>query len=216
MFGIINYISFILTVLLFLAIPGPGLLGIVAAAGKHGRRAGFASTLGVVVGDWVHMVLAGIGVAALLQANPVVFKAIQYFGAAYLVYLGIGLLRTKLHVPVSGSLDPEPIQGELRGNKPAHFRRLFLITLMNPKAIVFYMAFFPLFINPAEHHGLWTLLAMAVTVSSLTVSFCFSVVLLVSLITRRLKGNMLISRVAHKLAGTALIAFGIKLTLSTA
>ncbi len=217
MFGIINYTSFVLTVLLFLAIPGPGLLGIVAAAGKHGRRAGFASTLGVVVGDWVHMVLAGIGVAALLQANPAVFKAIQYLGAAYLVYLGIGLLRTKLPVPAPASRNIEPVQVELRGNnRHAHFRRLFLITLMNPKAIVFYMAFFPLFINPAEHHGLWTLLAMAVTVSSLTVLFCFSVVLLVSLITRRLQGNMLVSRVAHKLAGTALIAFGIKLTLSTA
>ncbi|GGD00945.1 LysE family transporter [Undibacterium terreum] len=203
MFGIINYGTFVATVLLFLAIPGPGLLGIIAAAGKDGRRAGFASTLGVVAGDWIHMLLAGIGVAALLQANPLVFKAIQYLGAAYLVYLGIGLLRTKIQD--QPSTDEQPVGGR-------HFRRLFVITLMNPKAIVFYMAFFPLFINPEQHHGAWTLMAMGLTVSSLTILFCFSVVLLVNLITARLKNNARISRLAHRIAGVALIGFGIKLS----
>ncbi|MES2105460.1 MAG: LysE family translocator [Pseudomonadota bacterium] len=188
--------------LLFLAIPGPGLLGIVAAAGKDGKRAGFASTLGVVAGDWVHMLLAGIGVAALLQANPVVFKGIQYLGAAYLIYLGVGLLRTKI--------EDKPADSEAGGGR--HFRRLFIVTLMNPKAIVFYMAFFPLFINPEQHHGAWTLLAMGLTVSSLTILFCFSVVLLVNLIIARLKNNARVSRFAHRTAGIALIGFGIKLS----
>ncbi len=205
MFGIINYGTFIVTVLLFLAIPGPGLLGIIASAGKDGRRAGFAATLGVVGGDWVHMFLAGIGVAALLQANPAVFKGIQYLGAAYLIYLGIGLLRTRIEDKPADA-EAEPAAGS------RHLRRLFVITLMNPKAIVFYMAFFPLFINPEQHHGAWTLLAMGLTVSSLTILFCFSVVLLVNLITSKLKNNARISRVAHRIAGIALIGFGIKLS----
>ena len=203
MFGIINYGTFVATVLLFLAIPGPGLLGIVAAAGKDGKRAGFASTLGIVAGDWVHMLLAGIGVAALLQANPMVFKGIQYLGAAYLIYLGVGLLRTKI--------EDRPANGEAPAGG-RHFRRLFIVTLMNPKAIVFYMAFFPLFINPEQHHGAWTLLAMGLTVSSLTILFCFSVVLLVNLIIARLKNNARVSRFAHRTAGIALIGFGIKLS----
>ncbi|WP_394782347.1 LysE family transporter [Undibacterium sp.] len=205
MFGIINYGTFVVTVLLFLAIPGPGLLGIIAAAGKDGRRAGFAATLGVVGGDWIHMLLAGIGVAALLQANPVIFKGIQYLGAAYLIYLGIGLLRTKIEGKATGA-DAEASVGS------HHLRRLFVITLMNPKAIVFYMAFFPLFINPEQHHGAWTLLAMGLTVSSLTILFCFSVVLLVNVITSRLKNNTRISQLAHRVAGVALIGFGIKLS----
>ncbi|MFZ6673689.1 LysE family transporter [Undibacterium sp. Xuan67W] len=205
MFGIVSYPTFVLTVLLFLAIPGPGLLGIVAATGKNGQRAGFASTLGVVVGDWVHMMLAGIGVAALLQANPLVFKAIQYLGAAYLIYIGVTLLRLKV-------AEPSASAGQSVDEGARHFRRLFLITLMNPKAIVFYMAFFPLFINPAEHHGAWTLLAMGMTVSCLTILFCFAVVLLVNVITTRLKQNAWVSRIAHKLAGVTLIGFGIKLS----
>ena len=203
MFGIINYASFVVAVLVFLAIPGPGLLGVLAATGKGGLRAGFASTLGVVVGDWVHMLLAGIGVAALLQANPLVFKAIQYAGAAYLIYIGISLLRAK-----SDAADvAAPVSAGSR-----HFRRGFLITLMNPKAIVFYMAFFPLFIDPAQHHGAWTLLAMALTVSTLSILFCFSFVLVVHAISGKLKRVPLISKIAHRCAGIFLIGFGIKLT----
>ena len=203
MFGITNYVSFVITVLVFLAIPGPGLLGIVAATGKGGRRAGFASTVGVVVGDWVHMLLAGIGVAALLQANPAVFKAIQYAGALYLVYLGIGMLRAKADAP-------QPMNAAPAGAR--HFRRGFLITLMNPKAIVFYMAFFPLFIDPAHHHGVLTLLAMALTVSTLTILFCFSVVIAINAIAGKLKQSARIAKIAHRTAGVFLIGFGIKLT----
>lgn len=203
MFGIINYASFVVAVLVFLAIPGPGLLGVLAATGKGGLRAGFASTLGVVVGDWVHMLLAGIGVAALLQANPSVFKAIQYAGAAYLIYIGISLVRVKV-----GAADAAaPVAAGSR-----HFRRGFLITLMNPKAIVFYMAFFPLFIDPAQHHGAWTLLAMALTVSTLSILFCFSFVIVVHAISGKLKRIPLISKIAHRCAGIFLIGFGIKLT----
>lgn len=203
MFGITNYGSFVIAVLVFLAIPGPGLLGILAATGKSGVRAGLAAIMGTMMGDWVHMLMAGVGVAALLQANPAVFKGIQYIGAAYLIYIGISLLRAK------------PEERDDSRQVPAasrNFRRLFLITLMNPKAIVFYMAFFPLFIDPANHHGAWTLLAMAATVSVLTVLFCLSLVLLLNLLSGRLKRNRFVSRLAHRAAGVFLIGFGVKLT----
>lgn len=203
MFGISNYASFVLAVLVFLAIPGPGLLGILAATAKNGVRGGLSATAGTMTGDWVHMLLAGIGVAALLQANPMVFKAIQYVGAGYLIYIGISLLRAK--TDGQGEVAEAPGTGR-------HFRRLFLITLMNPKAIVFYMAFFPLFIDPANHHGAWTLLAMAATVSVLTVMFFFVLVVAVNAISGKLKSNRHISRIAHRAAGIFLIGFGIKLT----
>ncbi|WP_025916486.1 LysE family transporter [Herminiimonas sp. CN] len=206
MFGITNYPGFILAVLVFLAIPGPGLLAILAATGKNGMRAGFASTLGTMVGDWLHMLLAGIGVAALLQANPAIFKAIQYAGAAYLMFIGTGLLGARQvgSSSVSESVNP----GE------HYFRRSFLITLLNPKAIVFYMAFFPLFIDPARHHGALTLLVMAATVSLITILFCFSCVAAVHAMAGKLKRNPRISKMAHRAAGLFLIGFGIKLTIN--
>jgi leucine efflux protein len=177
MFGIQNYAGFIVAVLVFLAIPGPGLLGVLAATGKGGIHAGFASTLGVVSGDWVHMLLAGLGVAALLKTHPMAFKALQYGGAAYLIYIGVTLWRAKVGEAREGC-DMRP--------DSAHFRRGFLITLLNPKAIVFYMAFFPLFIDRATHLGTLTLVAMAITVSVLTILFCFTFVVVVNALAGRL------------------------------
>jgi leucine efflux protein len=202
MFGIVNYTGFVVAVLVFLAIPGPGLLGILAATGKGGIRAGFAATIGVVAGDWIHMLLAGLGVAALLQANPGAFKTIQYVGSVYLIYLGIKLIIEK---PTGNSACNPPANQQ-------HFRRVFLITLMNPKAIIFYMAFFPLFIDPTRHHGPATLIAMALTVSILTVLFCCSFVLTAQAISGKLKRNPFLASLAQRAAGVFLIGFGIKLT----
>lgn len=207
MFGITNYPGFILAVLVFLAIPGPGLMAILAATGKQGMQAGFASTLGTVVGDWVHMLLAGIGVAALLEANPVVFKTIQYAGAAYLVFIGIGLLHARQFARTAPSSPAIRPGGH-------YLRRSFLITLLNPKAIVFYMAFFPLFIDPVRHHGAFTLLAMAATVSLVTILFCFSCVAAVHAMAGKLKRSPRISKIAQRAAGLFLIGFGIKMTIN--
>ncbi len=214
-FGVSNYPSFVLAVLVFLAIPGPGLLGILAATGNQGRRAGVLATAGVVCGDWVHMLLAALGVAALLQANPTVFKAIQYGGAAYLIYLGIGLLRTR-RGPASASASAASAEEVARPGLLARpFTRLFLVTLMNPKAIVFYMAFFPLFIDRARHHGAATLLLMALTVSALTLLFCCSCVLAVHQLARRFKRNGRLGQLLQRAAGVFLIGFGVKLTTAS-
>ena len=98
---------------------------------------------GVIVGDQVLLWLAVAGVAALLAAYPAWFKAVQYLGAAYLAWIGLRLLLAR----GEGAASPLRIQ-------PHHYlRQALLITLLNPKAIVFYMAFFPLFIDPATHRG---------------------------------------------------------------
>jgi threonine/homoserine/homoserine lactone efflux protein len=99
--------------------------------------------------------------------------------------------------------------------QPRHyFRQAALITLLNPKAIVFYMAFFPLFIDPARHQGLATFGAMAATVATLTFLYGLVVVLLTHHLAERMRANPLIGRAMEKIAGTFLVAFGIKLAIS--
>ena len=126
-------------------------LRLLTSTGKGGFRAGAAATLGVIVGDQVLLWLAVAGVAALLAAYPVAFKAVQYAGAAYLAWIGLRLLLSR------GDGSASPVRIEPRD----YARQAFFITLLNPKAIVFYMAFFPLFIDPATHRGLPTFAAMA-------------------------------------------------------
>jgi leucine efflux protein len=200
MLGITDYGSFCAAVLLFLALPGPGTFTLLTATGKGGFRAGAAATFGVIAGDQVLLWLAVAGVAALLAAYPAVFKAVQYLGAAYLAWLGLRLLVAKEGgAPV---IDLKPGR---------YFRQAALITLLNPKAIVFYMAFFPLFIDPAAHRGAITFGAMAVTIAAITLVYCLLLCAFANAVAAKVRAHRRIARLLERAAGVFLIGFGIKL-----
>ena len=203
MFGIADYGAFVAAIVLFLAIPGPGNLAIITSTAKGGVRAGMAACFGVIAADQALMWLAVAGVAGLLAAYPAAFAAVQWLGAAYLGWMGYKMLTAK------------PGQAPVVNIKPHHyFRQGAVITLLNPKAIVFYMAFFPLFVNPATHRGLVTFAAMAATIAALTFLYCLVVVLLTQHMAERMRANPTVVRTLEKLAGVFLIGFGVKLAIS--
>ena len=203
MFGIADYGAFALAIVVFLAIPGPGNLALVTSTGKGGLAGGLAATAGVIVGDQVLMWLAVAGVAAVLRTSPLLFGAIQWAGAAYLAWLGLRMILARPG-------DAPVIQ--IRTGQ--YFRQALGITLLNPKAIVFYMAFFPLFVDPARHRGALTFAVMAATIAALT--FCYGLV--VVLLTRRLADRFRASprwtTALNRVAGVMLLGFGLKLALS--
>ena len=200
MFGISDYGAFAAAVTVFLLIPGPGNLALITSTGKGGWRAGLACCLGVMAADQVLMWLAVAGVAAVLAAYPAAFHAVQWVGAAYLAWLGYKLLTAKPG-------DAPAIQIQPR----QYFRQGALITLMNPKAIVFYMAFFPMFVNPAKHQGLLTFGVMAGTVALITLLYSLVVVMLTTVLAERLRANPAVVKWLEKTAGVFLIGFGLKL-----
>lgn len=133
MFGIADYGAFVVAIIVFLAIPGPGNLALLTATGKGGIRAGMAATLGVIVGDQVLLWLAVAGLSAVLINYPSLYSSLKWVGAAYLMGLGYSLFNAK------------PGDAPVLEMKSGHYiRQGLLITVLNPKAIVFYMAFFPL------------------------------------------------------------------------
>ncbi|WP_367848310.1 LysE family transporter [Rhodoferax sp. WC2427] len=203
MFGIANYGAFVAAIIVFLMIPGPGNLALITSTSKGGIRGGLAATLGVILGDQVLMWTAVAGVAALLASYPVAFAAVQWLGAAYLAYLGGKMLLAKAG------------DAPILNIKPSHFlRQALVITLLNPKAIVFYMAFFPLFVDPAHHQGLLTFAVMALTIAALTFVYGLIATLLTHFLAERMRANPVVSRALNKLAGVFLIGFGVKLALS--
>ena len=200
MLGIADFGAFCATILLFLALPGPGTFALLTSTAKGGFKAGAAATLGVIVGDQVLLWLAVGGVAALLAANPSVFKLVQYGGAAYLGWMGLKLLFAR-----EGSASPIHIE-------PRHYaKQAFLITLLNPKAIVFYMAFFPLFIDPAAHRGVVTFVAMALTIAVITAVYCLTLCAFADAVSGKVKAHKRLAMALQKLAGLFLIGFGIRL-----
>ena len=203
MFGIADYPAFVLAVIVFLAIPGPGNLALLTSTAKGGLRGGLAATLGVIVGDQVLMWAAVAGVAAVLAAQPEFFQAMQWLGAAYLSYIGYKMWTTK-----EGDA---PVINITAGH---YFRQSLWITLLNPKAIMFYMAFFPLFIDPQVHAGFFTFGVMAVTVAALTFLYGLIICVLAQRLSTRLQQRPWIGRALQKIGGGLLVAFGLKLVLS--
>lgn len=203
MLGITDYITFVVTVLVFLLVPGPGNLALITSTSKGGIRGGLAATVGVILGDQVLMWSAVAGVAALLMAYPNAFQAVQWLGAGYLAWLGGKMLLAK------------PGATPVLNIKPHHYlKQALLITLFNPKAILFYMAFFPLFIDPVRQQGLLTYAFMAGTIAVLTFFYGLSSTLLTHFLAEKVRANPIVSRVLEKAAGAFLIGFGIKLAMS--
>lgn len=202
-FGIADYGAFVVAILVFLLIPGPGNLALITSTSKGGMRGGLAATLGVMAGDQVLMWLAVAGVAALLATYPTAFTIVQFAGAAYLAFLGIKMLLIKP--------GDAPI---LNMDAKRYFMQSTAITLLNPKAIVFYMAFFPLFIDPAQHQGLPTFAVMAITIAALTFLYGLAATLITHFAAERIRASPRVAGALNKIAGLFLIGFGIKLAVS--
>lgn len=200
MLGIADYPAFCVAILAFLAIPGPGTFALLTSTAKGGFRAGAGATGGLILGDQVLLWLAVAGVAALLAAYPLALKAVQWGAAAYLGWLGWRLLSA-----APGSASPVHIESR------SYLRQAFFITLLNPKAIVFYMAFFPLFIDPARHLGAPTFLAMAATIAIVTAVYCLILCSCAVAVSTRLQADARFTRWIERAAGLLLIGFGVRL-----
>lgn len=200
--GISDVNLFIVAFIILLLLPGPGNLALVTATSKHGIKAGLITTLGIMLGDQVLLWLATGGVAALLITYPAAFKVMQLVGAAYLAYMGAMLVwkktegRAVLELKHGGFI----MQG-------------FLLTLLNPKAIMFYMAFFPQFIDAENHLGFMTLLVMAVLVAGMVLVYSVVFCSLTRVLAKPLQRHPKISRYFEQLAGVSLFFFAINMLL---
>ena len=203
MLGVTDYGTFVVTIIVFLLIPGPGNLALITSTSKGRIRGGLAATFGVILGDQVLMWSAVAGVAALLSAYPDAFNAVQWVGAAYLAWLGFKMLLAK-----PGAA---PVLNITVGH---YLRQAMMITLLNPKAILFYMAFFPLFVDPAHQQGLATYAFMAATIAVLTFLYGLTSTLLTHFLAERIRANPAVSTILEKIAGLFLIGFGIRLAIT--
>lgn len=201
MFGIQHYTSFILAVFVFQLIPGPGTFAILGATARQGIGAGMGAVGGTLTGDLIYMLAAVLGLAALLAAWPGVFAAMQWLGIAYLCWIGWQLL-----------LQPVSDAGAERQQKISvwgHFRTGLAVCLTNPKSVMFFMAFFPLFLD--THADTQTLALLIVHVSLISLAYQSLLVLAGNTLARRLSHIPALRRIATRLAGLALIGFGLRL-----
>lgn len=201
MLDIQNYGSFVAAILVFQAIPGAGTIAILDSTARDGRGAGMAAVLGTVAGDTLLMIAAVAGLAGLLQANPMVFQGLQWFGAAYLCWMGAKLVFARGDGDTTGAGDALTL--------PGYFRRAFIVSLTNPKVILFFIAFFPLFLKP--NPSSFTLPVMMLHVTTLSLVYQAALVLIGNVVAVRLGEFSSARLIATRLAGATLIALGVKL-----
>ena len=202
MFGISDYGAFVAAFVLLLFLPGPGNLALITSTSQGGMRGGLASVFGLLLGDQVLLWMTVAGVSALLQSYPHLFMALQWVGAAYLAWLGAKMVWAKAGEGPSIKITPGK-----------YFKETMFITLLNPKAIMFYFAFFPQFIDLEQHQGMTTFVFMAIAIAVLGFLYCFGVVLITHTMAERIRANPKVSGLLQKLAGVCLIGFGLKLAV---
>lgn len=150
-YGITDLTTFILGTIFIVLLPGPNSLYVMALASRHGVAAGYRGAAGIFAGDTVLMLLSTAGAASLLRSTPLAFMLVKYLGAAYLAWLGLGLVRAAwrqwtARPAQAGTAGPTDAKLERNAGRP--FRTAFLISLMNPKAILFFVSFFIQFVDP--------------------------------------------------------------------
>lgn len=150
MFGITDIATYTLGVVIVVLLPGPNSLFVLSVASRHGVAHGYRAACGVFLGDLILMLLTVLGMASLLRAWPGLFALIKFAGAAYLAWLGLNMLRSAWRDWQRGESPVEMPTATVSAN--GAFGRALTISLLNPKAILFFMSFFIQFVEPDYAH----------------------------------------------------------------
>ncbi len=191
-----------------LLMPGPAVLYIVARSVSQGRMAGLASVLGIEIANSMHVVAAAFGVSALLLSSALAFNAVKYLGAGYLVYLG---MRKLLVADVPEQMDTGP---------NTSLRRIFsqgiVVNLLNPKVALFFFAFLPQFVQPAQGHVPVQILSLGFLFVTMAIVSDSIYALLASSIGYRLKSHAHFRSAQRYVTGSIYIGLGLTAALSGA
>ncbi|GAA2739063.1 MULTISPECIES: leucine efflux protein LeuE [Kitasatospora] len=152
MLGVNDLATYILGALVIVLLPGPNSLYVLSVAARKGIRTGYQAAAGVFLGDFTLISLTSLGAASLLKANPAVFAVVKFGGAAYLLWIGFNMLRSArqlwLERRAAAAVDAEPVEEGVPAAGERPFRRALVISLLNPKAILFLLSFFTQFVDP--------------------------------------------------------------------
>ncbi|GLX18002.1 MULTISPECIES: leucine efflux protein LeuE [Streptomyces] len=216
MLGVTDLPTYLAAVVLIVLLPGPNSLYVLSVASRRGITEGYKAACGVFTGDTVLMVLAAVGAGALLQASPVLFTVVKVLGAGYLGWLAVGMMRAAWGMWRSRrDRQEELLTGEEPAGAAEHpYRRALLVSLLNPKAILFLLSFFVQFVDPGYSYPALSFLLLG-TVSQL-VSFLYLSTLIFAgtRLSAAFRRRKRLSAGATSAAGVIFLGFAAKLAVS--
>ncbi|MFD8773179.1 leucine efflux protein LeuE [Streptomyces sp. NPDC059916] len=218
MLGVINLPTYLAGLVLIVLLPGPNSLYVLSVAARKGIRTGYAAAAGVFTGDTVLMTLAALGAASVLQTMPVLFLVVKYAGAGYLTWMAIGMIRSARALwkqrgepvveseaqPATGSGDEHP------------YRRALIVSLFNPKAILFLISFFVQFVDPGYAYPALSFVVLGGLLQTASFLYLSTLIFSGTRLAGAFRRRKRLSAGATTAAGVLFLGFAVKLSLAGA
>ncbi|MEU4687945.1 leucine efflux protein LeuE [Actinoplanes sp. NPDC023714] len=216
--GITDFWTYVLGVVAIILLPGPNSIFVLTVGARRGVRAGYLAAGGVFVGDAVLMILSATGVASLLNTYPTVFMVLKYAGGAYLAYVGVNIIRSAWRrwrdragaAPLAASVAEEP------PGVRHPFRRAAVISLLNPKAILFFISFFIQFVEPGYPHPELSFLVLGAVVQFFSLLYLSALIFGGRFLAGQFRERRRLAAGAATGVGALFVGFGIKLATAGA
>jgi len=206
MFGIENYVGFMLAGILLNITPGSDTIYILTRSIAQGKKAGVVSVLGISTGCLVHTFCAAFGLSLILTTSTTLFTIVKFVGAGYLVYIGIQMLKQRKSL-----FENQTMTSEQRTDLLKIYRQGVLTNVLNPKVALFFLAFLPQFIRPEYVHGPLPFLILGGTFLTTGTLWCLFLAYAASVMTTTLRNNAHIGRILQKISGMVFIGLGLQL-----
>lgn len=240
-FGITDLSTYVLGAFLIILLPGPNSLYVLSAAAQHGVRHGYRAAAGVFVGDTVLMALAAAGAASLLRSSPVLFGIVKYAGAGYLAWIGFQMLRSAWRAwrsrpgttetadagaavtaasaetadaAPAATIDAETVAAA-PGNRLRPFRKALTISLLNPKAILFFVSFFIQFVDPSYRTPVLSFLILGAIIQVFSLLYLTALILGGTFLATQFRARRKLSAGLTSGVGALFLGFGAKLATTS-
>ncbi len=210
-YGVTDIWTYALGALFIVLLPGPNSLYVMAVASRQGVKAGYLGACGVFLGDTVLMIFSAAGAASLLKTHPALFMLVKYAGAAYLGWVGLGLLRQAL-ANWRGKAGNAGGQTE---EAPSPFRRALIISLMNPKAILFFISFFIQFVDPQAAQPALAFLILGVILQILSALYLSALIFGGAYLASQFRRRQRLAAAGTASVGGVFLGFGVKLATAS-
>lgn len=219
-FGVHSYLTYVLGVIMIVLLPGPNSVFVLALAAQQGVRAGWKAALGIFVGDALLMLASAAGAVTLLKTYPLLFHIVQYAGAAYLIYLGSRLIIAAIKTwPKEQALQEaieQPLAEPRLAKQASPFIKALIISLLNPKAILFFLSFFVQFVDPQYPQPALSFLILAVTLQFFSALYLAALIYGGHYLAEVFRQRKRLSAVSTGGTGVAFLGFAAKLATASA
>jgi len=203
-YGVVSYWSYFIGAIFIILVPGPNTFFVLKSSIAGGLKNGYVAASAVFIGDAILMFLAYAGVATLIKTTPVLFNIVRYLGALYLLWLGIKMLYSTFVSKTQNAGEHDVHKGDI-------FKRALILSLTNPKAILFYVSFFVQFIDVNSARPGMAFFILASTLEAVSVCYFSFLIISGSYVTQLVKTKKALAKLGNSLIGLVFVGFAARL-----